>query len=68
MAAAMLLASPALAGSYVYVSNAQSGTLSRYSLDQQSGGLRLLGTTVAAKGDANGGQCGSQAPVQCGAQ
>ena len=40
---------PLWAKTFVYVSNADSGSVSRYQLDTQSGALTLLGDTLAAK-------------------
>ena len=46
--AALIFSAPGFAKTFVYVSNADSGTLSRYSLDENSGKLTLLGNTDAA--------------------
>ncbi|AHF76580.1 6-phosphogluconolactonase [Sodalis praecaptivus] len=47
-AALIAVGTPALAQTYAYVSNADSGTITRYKLDTQTGKLTLLGATPAA--------------------
>lgn len=43
----MALSAPLLAQTYVYVSEAGDGTVARYTLNEQSGALQLLGRTPA---------------------
>ncbi len=45
--AAMAVSAPLLAQTFVYVSEADEGTIARYSLNEQSGALKLLGHTEA---------------------
>lgn len=45
--AAMVVSTPLMAKTFVYVSEADDGTIARYSLDEQTGALQLLGHTQA---------------------
>ena len=45
--AAMALSAPLLAKTFVYVSEADDGTIARYALNEQTGALQLLGRTPA---------------------
>lgn len=45
--AAMAVSAPLLAQTYVYVSEADDGTIARYALNEQTGALQLLGHTAA---------------------
>lgn len=45
----LLCSAPLWASTFVYVSNADSGTVSRYQLNQHSGALKWLGDTPAGK-------------------
>ncbi len=45
--AAMTLSTPLLAKTFVYVSEADDGTIARYDLNEQTGALQLLGRTPA---------------------
>lgn len=45
--AAMTISTPLLAQTFVYVSEANDGTIARYSLNDQTGALQLLGHTSA---------------------
>jgi len=45
----LLCCSPLWATTFVYVSNAESGTVSRYQLNENNGGLQWLGDTAAGK-------------------
>ncbi|MCX8958836.1 lactonase family protein [Erwinia psidii] len=44
--AALALSAPLMAQTFVYVSEANDGTIARYTLDEQTGALQLLGRTV----------------------
>ncbi|MCX2201177.1 lactonase family protein [Pantoea agglomerans] len=55
----LLCSAPLWATTFVYVSNAESGTVSRYQLSEANGSLQWRGDTPAGKKDyAAGGQPG----------